>query len=114
MQEASVNLFDFIILALATWRLASLFSREDGPAGIFASLRYKAGVRYDAFSKPYPKNGFARGLICVWCNSIWIATTLAVAYYFVPSFTLWICYPLALSAGAICIESIGGHNGTHL
>ena len=39
------TLTDFIILALAAWRLAYMLVEEDGPGAVFSRLRYRAGVR---------------------------------------------------------------------
>jgi hypothetical protein len=67
-----------MILALATWRLASLFSREEGPYRIFERFRHLIGVRFDQMSNPYGKNQLAEGILCLWCCSIWFATILSI------------------------------------
>ena len=59
-----------LILTLATWRIASLLAIEDGPDQIFARLRHWAGVRYDQHNQPYGENELAKGLLCLWCNSV--------------------------------------------
>ncbi len=99
----------FIVLALATWRITSLFVNEAGPFGVFAKLRYAIGVRYDDYSKPYGNNIVANAFVCVWCLSIWVS--LVAAIFLFPHIVWW-QYPiavLALSAVAITIdELIGG------
>ncbi len=62
----------FAILALAVWRLSSLLAREGGPFDIFTKLRYFLGVRFDERSKPIATNSISEGVLCIWCNSIWI------------------------------------------
>ena len=68
------SLLEFILLVLATWRITSLVSLEDGPWDILAKFRYIVGVRYDEYSQPTIfKNTFAKGIVCVWCVSVWFA-----------------------------------------
>lgn len=84
---------DYLILMLATWRLSSLFTDEDGPFQIFAHLREwtETNISAELFN-------------CLWCFSIWTGLILTVAYWYSPIYTRWIALPFALSAGAILIE----------
>lgn len=93
-----------LILALATWRLSSLLACEDGPADILVKLRLRLGVKYDKESKPYGTNGLAKGIICVWCSSIWIGAAWALLWYAWPQSAPWLALPFALSAGAALVE----------
>jgi hypothetical protein len=117
-----------IVLVMATWRLSSLFASEEGPFDIFLRLRMAVGMRYDHTSKPYfplweefksdypvkdQENGFVylywslgKGMCCPWCNSIWIGFILMFIYLFWQDGVIALSLPLALSAGAILIESI--------
>jgi Protein of unknown function (DUF1360) len=58
--------FRFLIAALATWRVAFLLVREEGPWGVFSVLRNKSG-----------KGFLGRLLSCVKCVGTWIAIPLA-------------------------------------
>jgi Protein of unknown function (DUF1360) len=58
---------DFIIAALATWRLSFMLTHEDGPWEAFARLRAAAGR-----SMP------GRALDCLFCTSVWVAAPLAL------------------------------------
>lgn len=58
---------DFIIAALATWRLSFMLTQEDGPWTVFARLRAAAGR-----SMP------GRALECLFCTSVWVAAPLAL------------------------------------
>lgn len=71
-----------IILSLATWRITSLLTEEDGPADIFIKLR--------AVLKPIGV------LECFWCASVWVGWLL--------SFNL--IEGLAYSAVAIFIQKV--------
>jgi hypothetical protein len=55
-------MFD-LFLALATWRITSLLTEEDGPADIFITLR--------AVLKPIGV------LECFWCASVWVGWILS-------------------------------------
>jgi hypothetical protein len=58
--------FRFLIAALATWRVAFLLVREEGPWKIFSTLREKSG------------KGFGGKLLgCVKCTGMWVAIPLA-------------------------------------
>jgi hypothetical protein len=59
-------LFRFLLAALATWRLAFLLAREDGPWRILARLRTGLG------------DGFLGQLLgCVKCVGMWMAIPFA-------------------------------------
>lgn len=94
---------DFIILSLATLRLANMLAdvEQGGPWGMLTWFRTKAGVRYDQESKPYGTGSWARGLLCIYCNSMWFGIAFTVGYYLVPDLTLAIAIPFAMSAVAI-------------
>lgn len=97
---------DFIILALATFRISHLIADEDGPLGLFEWGRGKVGVRRDEKGENYGTNNFAVGLVCQWCNSIWIGVVLMLLYIYTKQITVWVCFPLALSAVALTISEI--------
>jgi hypothetical protein len=66
VDEAIYLVFRFVIAAIAAWRLAFLLVREDGPAGIFVSLRHKAGAGF-----------FGQLLGCVKCTGMWVSIPFA-------------------------------------
>ena len=94
---------EFLVLALAVWRLTSLLVWEDGPFEMFANLRLLLGVRYDEYSKAYGTNWLAKGVVCPACASVWFGLALAVLYFFWTD-CVWLALPLALSAAAIMVE----------
>ena len=98
-------MLEFLVLVLATWRLTSLLVWEDGPFEVFAKLRHWLGVRYDDMSQPYGSNWFAKGVVCPACASVWFGTMWGIAYLLWNP-TWYIAFPLALSAGAIIVESL--------
>lgn len=97
---------DFLILALATFRISNLIADEDGPMGLFEWLRGKTGVRRDEKGENYGTNNFAVGVACVWCNSIWVGAALMGLYIYSKQITVWIAFPLALSTVALIISEL--------
>ena len=57
----------FLILTLATYRLARMIVLEDGPFDIFGRLRGLVFARFDA------EHWITRGFNCVLCMSFWLA-----------------------------------------
>ncbi len=111
---------DFVLLSLATWRMASLLAREDGPFNrVFLQLRQAAGVVYEdektvneetgeeeIDTTMTPTNWVAEGLICMKCNSVWVGTVLTILYFISPSLTRLLVLPLALSTMSIFQQEI--------
>ena len=101
---------DYLILALATWRIASLLTYEDGPFEILERLRLMLGVKHTDYGR-YSNNELARGILCLWCNSVWVGG-LFTLWYWLHHSAVWVALPFALSAVAILIdEHIGKYNG---
>ena len=94
---------NYLILALAVFRLSSLFAEEEGPFHLFDRIRHFIGVRYDVNGLPMGNNVIANGITCVWCNSVWFGTIITVAYYLMPDITILLCLPLSLSAAAVIV-----------
>jgi hypothetical protein len=58
--------FRFLLAALATWRLAFLLAREDGPGRVFARLRVRLGRGF-----------FGQLFGCVKCVGLWVSVPFA-------------------------------------
>lgn len=95
---------EYLILALATWRLSSLLANEDGPFQVFERLRQAAGVEIDKEGYRIGSNQFTKGLLCVWCNSVWCGAMLTALFLISAKIAVLASLPLALSAGAIVID----------
>ena len=62
-----MEIFYFVLLSLAVWRITHLLSKEDGPFDIIFLLRKKAG------------NGFFGSLLdCFYCVSVWVALPFGI------------------------------------
>lgn len=100
------TLIELTLIGLAIWRFASLVAREHGPRDVLDRFRYWAGVRYDADSELYGTSIFSKGIICMWCNTVWFGALGAVGYALFRSAVVWIALPFALSALALLVESL--------
>ncbi len=114
---------DWLMTALAAWRLAHLLVNEDGPGAVFARLRYRAGVRVvpaqtadgQLMTARVAQTSLAQGLTCVWCVSLWTAGGLWALWALWPPLGRALATWLALSALAIlwhevlqCLRSRSG------
>ena len=94
-----MSFFYLVLGGLAAYRLALLFSKEDGPAYIFRKIR----------KLPPKKSAANEGLSCEWCMSIWTGALVALYFWFlgiVPG-NEWPLHWLAMSA--IGIEDPPSH-----
>lgn len=74
-----MDLLTVVIVGLAGWRIANLFSVEDGPFSFFEHFRKFIGI------KPGPVEGFFPILFtCIYCLSLWTSLTAFVIYLILP------------------------------
>jgi hypothetical protein len=85
--------FRFALAVLATWRLAHLVAREDGPFGLIVRARARAG-----------HGALGQLMDCPYCLSLWIAAPWAfwIASGPVDLLAAW----LAASGGASLLERV--------
>lgn len=96
---------DFLILVLASWRIANLLTAEEGPFEIFPKLRSRLGVKYDKFSIAYGKSEIGKVFACIWCLSVWVGGAITILYSLYPKSTIkLIGYPFGLSAGIVVLH----------
>lgn len=94
------------VLILATWRVSSLLAREEGPFDLLLKLRFRLGVRYDERSVPYGTTSIAKGVLCIWCNSVWVGVGWTILASISQTLAFVIALPFALSAAAILLEEL--------
>jgi hypothetical protein len=82
---------DFLIASLATWRVAALLVREEGPYALIARAR-GAMVRTVT----------GRALACFYCTSFWIA--LPAAFWLTGATRRWPVVWLGLAGAAGLLE----------
>lgn len=93
MAVTSLTVLDFIILICATWRMASMLSKEHGPFHIFSKFRER-----------FPLGGLTA---CIYCMSVWCAIPILLIYVLAPALTILI-WILAVSGGALLLRSYTG------
>lgn len=101
-----MDIFAFVILSFSACRLGSLLAREHGPYDLFDRIRYILGVRYDELNKPVGTNMPSTMILCIYCNTVWIGIVFTVLYLILGYMFLWICLPLAISAGALIVDKL--------
>lgn len=79
---------------LATWRVAHLIAREDGPFDVIVRVRARAG-----------DGVLGRLMDCPYCLSLWVAAPWA--FWIAHDPVEWIAVWLAVSGGASLLERMG-------
>lgn len=87
-----MTLLTLILLIMATWRISSLLTNEDGPFDILVFFRAHGGNVFE----------------CLFCVSVWIGILIAGLYWYSPGLATLLCLPFALSAGAIAWDKWNG------
>jgi hypothetical protein len=91
----------FAVGALATWRLAHLVAREDGPADIVFRVRLAAG-----------QGLFAQAMDCFHCVALWVAAPLGLVV--ADSAATWLVAWLGLAGAASLAERlVAAHEPFH-
>ena len=85
--------FRLLVAVLATWRIAHLAAKEDGPFDLIVRARTLAG-----------SGMLGRLMDCPYCLSLWVAAPAAFALATSP--VSWVFSWLAISGGACFMERI--------
>lgn len=84
-------MLDLAIASLATWRVAALLVREDGPFDVIARLRHAVA-------------GAGRVLDCFFCTSLWVAAP--AAWWVAGPSWRWPMVWLAVAGAAALLERL--------
>lgn len=103
-----MDFMTFIVMGLATWRLASLFANESGPFKMFERLRNLCAYLCDKFWVCREFQLYEL-IECEWCNSVWFGVILTALFIFDNRITFLVCLPLALSACAVIVKLLVVH-----
>lgn len=75
--------------------------------GALDKLRDWAGVEIDALGRPMNIRGsFADGLMCVYCNSLWVGGAITLLHAISPRLAFAASLPFALSAVVVLREEL--------
>lgn len=94
--------YELVVLGLATWRLTSYLSNEQGPAGICNKLRSFVGLKFER-GQEIPSNWFASDLTCPWCTMGYAGLFWTILYLINRDVAFYIALPFALSAIGILV-----------
>lgn len=83
---------DYILVALATYRVATDLAWEDGPGDALAWLRGQAHQRYG------PAHWITNGLSCPICLGFWLAPLTLATWAWAPWVVVWLAI-----AGAVAL-----------
>ena len=105
----TMGLIDLVFVLLAAYRLSDMLAdpRQEGPYGILLGFRNLVGVYYDEYSDIQGRTGFARGLLCQYCNSVWIGIlfTLVALVFIYLGIPVWIVFmPLGISGFVVIVK----------
>jgi len=89
--------FRFVVAVLATWRLAHLVAREDGPFDVIVRIRARAG-----------EGALGRLMDCPYCLSLWFAMPFALSLG--RGVVAWCVAWLAISGGASLLERLAARD----
>lgn len=103
--------FEFVLLGLAVWRIATMLTKEQGPSHIFERMRYKMGIRREDGN---PENMYAENpdsfiatlFLCIRCLSIWVAIPFFVVSLFSGRAARMLALIPALSAIACLVDAV--------
>lgn len=93
-RKMKISVFQFVLYALAVFRIALMVSKEDGPAWIFRKLR----------KVPPPRSSARQGLSCPFCVSVWAAIPMTAQAFYQPLWGELVVMVLALSAVAVILN----------
>ena len=99
-QLMTLDVFSFMVLSLASWRLTVLLTIDDGPLGVFRRFRGLVH-RLD----PLSLDGPAELIDCPYCTGVWVSAAVVVAWGLWPVATSVIAFPLAMAGVVSCIQS---------
>jgi hypothetical protein len=99
----NITFSNCLILLSALWRVCSLVANEEGPFGVFDRLR-RICLRLTRKNKFFGALHLYQGLVCEWCNSIWFAVPLVLAWILLGDVVVLVVLPLAFSAWVIVLK----------
>lgn len=89
---------------------------EDGPYDVLHWIRFMLGERGVSPKRRYIFEQGAelnfwwnlhyqiyRAISCIWCMSFWLGLLFGITYLIVPTITLLVLFPFALSAGSLVV-----------
>lgn len=95
-----MTIVDFLLLALATWRLSWMLAYETGPGAVFERLRFMLGASPPVCQQQITTGDITNVFCCIMCLSVWVALLMVVAHVYAAP-VVWV---FALSGAAVLIQ----------
>lgn len=92
-----MNWFLFLLLSLATHRLATMLTKEAGPFKVFEHIRRLVK------RKSSKASGMKDGIECPLCVSVWFGALIAVAAYLFLTSTIFQLIIMALALSDVSV-----------
>lgn len=92
------DLLILVLVIFGVFRAAHVFSREDGPWDIFHKAREAVIKKWGLASWQ------ARGIECLWCESVWISGFSAL--FLVTNFRDWIIYAAGIAGIVLVLDKL--------
>lgn len=89
-----------VLLTLAVFRLSLFLTTDRAPFALMERLRGRVADMDMQSGEWVARNELGEWLLCLWCNSVWIAVAAAL----LSDRPLW--YALAYSGGAILLNHV--------
>ena len=93
------TILDYLVMAVATWRVSAIITEEHGPFGVFKWIRHETLRRLASNGKCD-----ITLVACIKCASVWVALLVLLAYSFFPE-VVW-CF--SISGMALFLRSYTG------
>lgn len=102
------SLLDFILGALATYRLTRMISStEEGPYGVLDKFRAHTGVTNDfGYLHLEDDNELGKMVMCPFCTSVWVGLAFAIGFWLFPRPTRFIATALGMSGAGAAISRL--------
>jgi hypothetical protein len=101
------DVFVFVLAAFACFRLAELFSFDDGPFDALYRLRLWMGG-YDFGENGEPVSTWGRLINCPFCLGIWFALLIALVLWGNAPIVTFVLYWLALAGAQAALQGLVG------
>lgn len=101
--------FQLTVLALATYRLSLLLSKEHGPGEILDKFRRWTGAHETMNFGWTAGTGWGKLVICPLCLSVWFAVLFYAVYLWIPGLW-WAVEIIAISGAASLLHLITSHD----
>ncbi len=101
-----------VLAVFATFRLARLLARDEGPAGVFEKLRtalgaYDYGPEQDDAGQPMARTSLGRLMVCPHCLGVYAAVLCAGLFLWAHPLAALVLLALGIAGAQSWLQSLG-------